>query len=73
MGVKEIKDLIDIRKYLSTIAESSTIPKKEAYQALNLIPFIDKRIMGYILSDEFKDAVGANEKITEPVKSALKK
>ncbi len=73
MSVREIKDLIDIRDYVSRIVESTTVPKKDAYQALNLIPFIDKKIMEYVLSDKFKDAVGALDKPTEPVKSALKK
>lgn len=73
MNVKEIKDLIDIREYLAKIVESPTVPKKEAYQAINLLPFIDRKILTYVLSDDFKFSVGADEKDIEAVKSALKK
>ena len=73
ISIKDIKDLIDIREYMSKIAESSTVPKKDAYQTINLLPFVDKKIIAYILSDDFKNAIGANDKPTETIKSSLKK
>ncbi len=72
-SVKRIKDLIDIRNYMASVIESPTVPKKEAYQAINMLPSIDKKIFSFILSDEFKAAVGFDSNTTESVKSALKK
>jgi len=68
-----IKNLIDIREYIAKIVESPTIQKKDAYQAINLLPAIDKKIMEYVLSDEFKEMLGITETPTVAVKSAFKK
>lgn len=73
MDVKEIKDLIDIREYIVKIVESPSVQKKDAYAAVNLVPLLDKKILEYILSDDFKASLGVGEKPTETVKSALKK
>jgi hypothetical protein len=73
VSIKDIKDLIDIREYMSKIAESSTVPKKDAYQTINLLPYVDKKIIAYILSDDFREAIGANDRSPEPIKSSLKK
>lgn len=73
ISIKDIKDLIDIREYMSKIAESSTVPKKDAYQTINLLPFVDKKIIAYILSDDFRAAIGADDKPIETIKSSLKK
>lgn len=68
-----INDLIDIRNYVVKMAESPTVSNKEAHQAINLLPFIDKKILEHILSDDFKRLIGATDKPLEAAKSALKK
>jgi len=73
MDVKEIKDLIDIREYIVKIVESPSVQKKDAYAAVNLVPLLDKKILEYILSDDFKSSLGIGDKPLETVKSALKK
>lgn len=73
MGFKEIKDLIDIREYIVKIVESPSVQKKDAYAAVNLVPIIDKKILSYILSDDFRESLGAPDPVSGAIKSALKK
>lgn len=55
---EELVDLIKIRDYVINSIGLPTIDKKTVNELNNMLLLLDKKIIGMITSDEFKDYIG---------------
>jgi hypothetical protein len=57
MDLKELTDLIDIRQYVVNSTANPTIDRETVNYMNGLLIMLDKKIIGLLKSDDFKDYV----------------
>ncbi len=60
-NISEISNLINIRNYIMTVVESSTIDNSQSHEVMRLSKSLDQLIVSKLLSNDFKKMINHPE------------